>query len=58
MTLPVYYILVFLSVNGYYSQPVGEFPTKKACEKAAHQIVKEDESKVYGRHFCMQARPM
>lgn len=59
MTLPAYYILVFLSVNGYYRQPIGEFPTKQACEIAAAQINKEDgQPKHYGKHYCEQERPM
>lgn len=59
MTLPAYYILVFLSVNGYYGQTIGEFPTQKACERAAKQIVHEDTGhKVYGKHICLQRRPL
>lgn len=54
--LPVYYILIFLSANGYYMQKIGDFPTVKACERAASQISKDKIH--YGKHMCLQRRTM
>lgn len=56
--LPAYYVLIFMSANCLCTQSIGEFPTVKACERAAEQIVREDAGhKVYGQHICEPRRP-
>jgi hypothetical protein len=57
--LPVFYVLIFLSYDGNTAHPLGNFPTEKACERSAAQLIKEHgNDHVWGKHICLQRRLM